>query len=100
MNERTRIVKRIHAHMRQIGAPLPKGALKNGSERLALRARLPQLTPVLRLAIEQELAHYEMLTQHILAWEKEIERMVADWADVALLKELPGIQTPASCQVV
>jgi len=93
VNERTRIVKRIHAHMRQIGAPLPKGALKNGSEREALRARLPQLSPVLRLAIEQELAHYDMLTQYIQVWEKEIERMVADWDDVALLMELPGIRT-------
>lgn len=93
VNERTRIVKRIHAHMRQLGTPLPKGVLKNGSERKVLEAHLPQLSTVLRMAIQQELAHYDMLTHNIRAWEEEIERMVAGWDDVDLLKGLPGIQT-------
>jgi len=101
VNERTRIVKRIHAHMRQVGTPLPKGALKNGSERKALRDHLPQLSTVLRMAIEQELTHYELLTAHIQAWKREIEQMVAGWDDVAVLeKQMPGVGTTLAAVIV
>lgn len=101
VQERTRAVKRIHAHMRQVGRALPKGALKNGSERKALRAMLAELSDVLRMAIEKKLDHYDLLTAHIQAWEQEIEKMVQGWDEVAVLeKEMPGVGTTLAAVIV
>jgi transposase len=87
--------------MRQLGRALPKGALKNGSERKALRAMLPGLSAVLRLAIEQKLDHYDLLTTHIQVWEQEIEKMVQGWDEVAVLeKEMPGVGTTLASVIV
>lgn len=101
VQERTRVSKRIHAHMRQVGHALPKGVMKNGKERDALRALLPELSTVLRMAIEQELEHYDLLTAHIHAWDQAITKMAEDMDEVAVIeKEMPGVGTTLAAVIV
>ena len=85
----------------RLGRALPKGALKNGSERKALRAMLPGLSAVLRLAIEQKLDHYDLLTTHIQVWDQETKKMVQGWDEVAVLeKDMPGVGTTLASVIV
>jgi transposase len=92
VRERTRTIKRIHAHMRQVGKALPKGALHNGGECAALRATLAGLSDVRRMAIEQDLEHMASLSSRILIWEKKIEELASDWDEVQVLKaSIPGV---------
>jgi transposase len=92
VRERTRLVKRIHAHLRQAGKPLAKGALKNPNQREALREVFPTLDRVTRRAIVDGLAHYEELTRHIETWERQIARMTKEDLDVRDLEgRIPGM---------
>jgi transposase len=101
VDERTRVIKRIHAHMRQAGRALPLGALGHAGGRAALGARLPEFSKVLRLAIEHALAHIDDLSARIQAWEATIEDLVADWEEVGVLaQEMPGIRTTLAAVIV
>ena len=92
VQERTRVAKRIHAHLRQAGRPLGKGALKNANLRKVLQNLLPSLAPMVRWAIEDGLAHYEDLSRRIEAWERRIAEITEGDLDVAALNErMPGV---------
>ena len=92
VRERTRLVKRIHAHLRQAGKPLAKGALKNPNQHEALRNLLPTLDQVTRCALEEGLAHYEQLSCRIETWERRIAKMIEKDLEVRdLEKRIPGM---------
>lgn len=92
VRERTRTMKRIHAHLRQAGRPLAKGALARQEGRDRLRDVVSTLDPIVCMAIEQGLEHVELLTDRIVAWEKQIAEMVGEDAEVAVLQEqIPGV---------
>lgn len=101
VQERTRAIKRIHALMRQTGQPLPKGALQKGGDRPALRAAWSATSPVLRKALEELLTHIDMLSTRIQTWDQEIENLVQDWDEVAVLaKAMPGVRTILASVIV
>jgi transposase len=101
VQEKTRVIKRIHAHMRQAGRALSLGALNRPGGRKSLRATLPEFSPVLRAAIEHALGHIEDLSARILAWEATIQELVSGWDEVTVLKErMPGIQRTLAAVIV
>lgn len=101
VRERTRTMARIHAHMRQVGKALPKGALGNAGERKALRAALAELSEVRRMAVEHDLEHMDALTRRIEVWEKKIGELVCDWAEVQTLEaSMPGVGHTLAAVVV
>ena len=101
VQERTGTAKRIRAHLRQAGRTLPQGALSRATHRALVRSWLPELDRIPRLAIEESLEHWELLTRRIERWEKVIEELAGEWDEVVLLeKVLPGVgATLASCIV-
>lgn len=101
VQERTRVIERVHAHLRQAGRALPLGALGQAEGRTALGAQLPEFATVLRLAIEHALEHIDELTARIRTWEATIQELVSGWDEVAVLEaEMPGIRTTLAAVIV
>lgn len=101
VQDRTRAIKRVHAHMRQIGQALPQGVLKCGTQSPAIRGVVLGMTGVLRRSVEELLAHIDSLSQRIKAWDEEIARLTEGWEDAALLeRSLPGIGKTLAAVIV
>jgi len=94
VQERTRMMKRIRAHLRQsgVGRTLPRAALSHQNGRERTRQWATELGGELQMAIERGLARIEHLDLEVAFWEERIEYVAQDLPEVSHVKEaIPGV---------
>jgi transposase len=88
---RTRVKNRIHGTLARHNVQVPGADLFGVAARLQLGARLPELPPHSREAIEQELATLDFLETQIESAEQRLETIMAVSVEADLLKTLPCV---------
>ena len=94
VQERTRMMKRIRAHLRQagVGRTLRRAGLSHLNGRALTRRWAAELGGQLQLAIEHGLDRIEALDLEVAFWEERIEELAGRLPEVGhLKKEMPGI---------
>ena len=88
---RTRVKNRIHGTLARHNVQVPGADLFGVAARLKLGARLPELPPHSREAIEQELATLDFLEMQIESAEQRLEMIMKVSVEADLLKTLPCV---------
>jgi transposase len=88
---RTRVKNRIHGTLARHNVQIPGADLFGVAARLELVARLPELPPHRREAIERELATLEFLETQIESAEQRLEAIMKVSVEADLLKTLPCV---------
>jgi transposase len=88
---RTRLKNRIHGTLASHNVQVPGADLFGVAARLELGARLPELPPHSREAIEQELATLDFLETQIESAERRLEAIMKVSVEADLLKTLPCV---------
>jgi transposase len=88
---RTRVKNRIHGTLARHNVQIPGADLFGVAARLELGARLPELPPHSREAIEQELATLDFLETQIESAERRLEAIMKVSVEADLLKTLPCV---------
>jgi transposase len=103
VQERTRMMKRIRAHLRQagVGRTLRPAGLSHRNGRALTRQWAAELGGQLQLAIEHGLARIEALDLEVGFWEERIAELAEALPEVGhLSKEMPGIGLILAATVV
>jgi transposase len=88
---KTRVKNRIHGTLARHNVLVPGADLFGVEARVRLEARLPELPPHSREAIERELATLDFLEAQIESAEKQLKSIMKVSAEADLLKTLPCI---------
>jgi transposase len=91
VQRRTGVIKRLRAHLRQLGERVPTSTVRTQEAR-AFLARMAEETPGMRgAALADGLAELERLDRKIGEWDERIAERTQDLPDVAAVEEhLPG----------
>jgi len=90
VQERTRTMKLIRAHLRQTGKgrTLRAGYIRTVKSRLALFQFAEEMEGGREIAVKQALAHIDAINLQVAVWEQRMKELSA---------ELPAVQTLKSC---